>query len=247
MFTVALIGADGAGKTTVARAVESSLPLPVRYMYMGISPLSSNYALPTTRLISRVKRALGLKPDIAGPPDPTRRPARPRSLPKRLLWTAKSLLHLANRLGEEAYRQAVAWWFRRRGIIVVSDRDFFIDYFAYDVANPDPNRSLASRLHGFVLTRFYRRPDLVIMLDAPAELLFARKGEGSVELLERRRQEYLQLREHVRQFVIVDATQSQAEVLHDVTAIILRVAAGEEPAHDDVSPRLAAPLPEADS
>lgn len=216
-------------------------------MYMGVSPLSSNYALPTTRLLARVKRTLGLNPDMAGPPDPTRRPARQGGLPRRLLSTAKSLLHLANRLGEEGYRQAVAWWFRRRGVVVVYDRDFFVDYFAHDVANPDPNRSLASRLHGFILTHFYRRPDLVILLDAPAALLFARKGEGTIELLERRRHEYLQLREHVKQFAIVDATQPPADVLRDVTTLILRVAAGEELAYVDVPPRLTAPLPEAES
>src|SRR5690606_11724528 len=118
LFTVALIGADGAGKTTVARAVETTLPLPARYMYMVVSTLSSNYALPTTRLLARVKRTLGLNPDMAGPPDPTRRRARERSLPKRLLSTAKSLVHLANRLGEEGYRQTVAWWFRRRDVVV---------------------------------------------------------------------------------------------------------------------------------
>jgi len=216
-------------------------------MYMGVSPLSSNYALPTTRLIARAKRALGLNADMAGPPDPTRRAARSRSLPKRLLATAKSLLHLVNRLGEEGYRQAVAWSFLRRGVIVVYDRDFFVDYFAHDVANPDPHRSLASRLHGFVLARFYRRPDLVILLDAPAALLFARKGEGSIELLERRRQEYLQLRGHVKQFAVVDATQPQADVLRDVTALILRAATGEEPAPGDAPPRLTTRLPETES
>ena len=33
-FTVALIGPDGAGKTTVARALEEALPFPVEYLYM---------------------------------------------------------------------------------------------------------------------------------------------------------------------------------------------------------------------
>jgi len=31
-FTVALIGPDGAGKTTVARALEGVLPFPVEYL-----------------------------------------------------------------------------------------------------------------------------------------------------------------------------------------------------------------------
>jgi thymidylate kinase len=70
------------------------------------------------------------------------------------------------------------------------------------------------------LRRFYPRPDLIICLDAPAEVLFARKGEGTPELLERRRQEYLQLRQVAPHFVIVDATQTEEEVVRLVTGLI---------------------------
>ena len=58
-------------------------------------------------------------------------------------------------------------------------------------------------------------------LDAPPEILFARKSEGTLELLERRRREYLQLRDTVEQFVIVDATQSEDEVTKQVSDLIL--------------------------
>jgi thymidylate kinase len=210
---------------------------------MGVSPLSSNYALPTTRLISRVKRALGRNPDMAGPPDPMRARTGEGSLPKRLLATTKSLFHLANRLGEEGYRQLVAWSLRRRGFITLFDRDFFADYFAHDVANPAGARSLASRLHGFVLTHLYPRPDLVIFLDAPAALLYERKGEGSVELLERRRREYFQLRDHVKRFAIVDASQPHAAVVGDVTALIMQLAA-EKLDLASKKPRVGKQLPE---
>ena len=52
MTTVALIGPDGAGKTTVARKLADVLPVPVRYLYMGVSTDSSNVMLPTTRIIA---------------------------------------------------------------------------------------------------------------------------------------------------------------------------------------------------
>ena len=42
MTTVALVGPDGAGKTTVARRLEGALEIPVRYLYMGVSADSSN-------------------------------------------------------------------------------------------------------------------------------------------------------------------------------------------------------------
>ena len=53
------------------------------------------------------------------------------------------------------------------------------------------------RIHGYNLRRLYPRPDLVILLDAPAEVFFARKGEGTLESIESRRQEYLAQRDDV--------------------------------------------------
>ena len=75
-FTVALIGPDGAGKTTVARRLGDVLLLPVTYLYMGVNPDSSNVLLPTTRLVHAFRRARGAQPDTAGPRD-SRRPERP--------------------------------------------------------------------------------------------------------------------------------------------------------------------------
>lgn len=205
----------------MARALEQASPLPIKYLYMGVSPLSSNHALPTTRLLSAARRALGRNADMAGPPNPTRRRPPPANPARRIPYEARRLLILANRVAEEAYRQRIARGYRRRGVVVVSDRDFFADYYAHDIANPDPNRSLASKLHGYVLRRYYRRPDLIIFLDAPAELLFARKGEGSVALIEARRQEYSQLRHQVAQFETVDASQPYETVLQQVVDIIV--------------------------
>ena len=54
-FTIALIGPDGAGKTTLAEKLQRNLPFPIRYLYMGVSLESSNVTLPTSRLIAHVK------------------------------------------------------------------------------------------------------------------------------------------------------------------------------------------------
>ncbi|MFQ5857929.1 MAG: ATP-grasp domain-containing protein, partial [Anaerolineae bacterium] len=220
MFTVALIGADGAGKTTIGRRLEHTLPLPVKYVYMGVNLEASNHMLPTTRLIHAIKRARGVAPNAAGPPDPKQARPRPRGVAKRTAAGLKSSLRLVNRLGEEWFRQALAWYYQRRGNIVVFDRHFFPDYYAHDIVNNDMRRSLTRRIHGLMLDRVYPRPDLVICLDAPAEVLFARKGEGTLEALERRRQEYLQMRNVVKHFALVDASQSEEDVARDVTELI---------------------------
>ena len=219
MFTVALIGPDGAGKTTVARRLESSLDVPVKYLYMGVNPDASNHLLPTTRLAHALKRRRGAKPDTDGPPDP-RRPAKaPPPGIRGVSSTSRSLLRVANRLAEEWHRQLVASLYLRRGAIVVFDRHFFADYYVYDVVR-NGSRSLARRIHGFALRRFYPRPDLVIYLDAPAETLLARKGEGTLESLARRRGDYLALARVMEHFHLVDASRPIDEVTDDVVRLI---------------------------
>ena len=225
MFTVSLIGPDGAGKTTVARALQQELPMPVRYLYMGVSADSSNRLLPTTRIVRAVKRARGAPPDTAGPPDPsTLFKPRPKGALKRAAASAKAGLRLANRLAEEWSRQYVAWRHVRQGTVVVFDRHFFFDYYSYDVAG-GTGRPLSRRLHGFLLAHAYPKPDLVIYLDAPPEVLLARKGEGTIETLARRRDEYLSLADVAEHFAVVDASQPLEVVTSQVAALITDFAA----------------------
>ena len=219
-FTVALIGPDGAGKTTVARQLEQVLPVPVKYMYMGVNPDSSNYLLPTTRAVQALRRRRGVKPDTSGPRDSRAPdPAVARGKVQRGLRSARSFVRLGNRLAEEWHRALVASRHRRRGSIVVFDRHFFADYYAYDVA-AQPRRTASRRLHGFILSRLYPRPDLVIYLDAPAEILLERKGEGTLESLERRRREYVELGRILEGFAVVDANRPLDTVTRDVAGTI---------------------------
>lgn len=220
MFTVALIGPDGAGKTTVCRELERTLCLPVKYIYMGSNPDSSNYLLPTTRLINTIKRMFGAELRVGGPPDLRRINHRPKSALKRLIGAPKSVLGLTNWIGEEFFRLILAWYYRRRGYIVLCDRHFISDYYAYDLVSNGTERSLASRFHGFTIDCLCPKPDLVICLDAPAEVLFARKNEGTPEALERLRQEHRKLRDVIECFTVVDASRSLKDVTGDVIELI---------------------------
>ncbi len=220
MVTVALIGADGAGKTTIGRRLEKESTLPIKYIYMGINPEASNHLLPTTRVMLRIKRALGKSSHMGGPPDPTRSKPRYKSFLKRVLFGLKSNLRIAHQLGEEWYRQCFAWYYQRRGYVVIFDRHYYADYYAHDIGGDASRRPLSRRIHGFFLNRLYPKPDLVILLDAPARLLFARKREGTVSLIERRRQEYWQLRDRVPHFAVVDADHPVDDVTRHVLEVI---------------------------
>jgi thymidylate kinase len=219
MFTVALIGPDGVGKTTICRRLLETLPLPTRYVYMGVNLQASNFMLPTTRLMLAVRTWLGKPPDAAGPLDPTK-VRRPKGLLQRAARGLKTSLRMAHLMTEECYRQLIVWQFVRRGYVVLFDRHYFVDYHAYDIAPTESARPLSRRLHGWFLARFYPRPDLAILLDAPGEVLFARKGEGTVELLDRRRREYAALREEFDRFEVLDATWPLEEVERRVAEAI---------------------------
>jgi thymidylate kinase len=222
MFTVALIGPDGAGKSTIGQKLEQISPIPIKYLYMGVNLESSNLVLPTTRLVLEFKRARGQRPDIATQPvDAPKGFPQPKGIIKRIKAGIKATLRLVNLTAEEWFRQIIVWYYSLRGYYVVLDRHFYFDYYAHDVANTDPNRSLNSRIHGFMLQKLYPKPDFVIFLDAPTEVLFARKPEGTMEARERRRQEYIQLREIVKDWAVVDVSQTVDEVVDEISQLIM--------------------------
>jgi thymidylate kinase len=217
--TVALIGPDGAGKSTVSERLPELLGRPAHHVYMGINLEASNLLLPTTRLLLEVKRWRGGRPDLAppGPEEAVAAGGTGRAVDTRT--SAKTVLRISNLIAEEWFRHAIVRWHQRRGEVVVLDRHFLFDYFDRDVAPVVPVSGVR-RLHGYLLRERYPRPDLTIVLDAPGDVLFARKGEGCVESLERRRQRYLSLLDEVPRSAVVDATQPVEDVLLQVADIV---------------------------
>ena len=218
MATIALIGPDGAGKTAIARRLEARQPLPLKYLYMGVNAGASNVSLPTSRLLhglrARVRAAPGSHRGGAAraldaPPVPA---ARRRRGP---LWSAARLLH---HLAEEWYRQLACWCFEASGKLVVCDRHLVLDY-APEIT-PDEG-GFDRRVRRWIFTHLYPAPDLVVFLDAPGHVLFARKGESSAPELERRRQAYLRMGERLPRFVRVDATLPLDEVYEHVAAHVV--------------------------
>jgi thymidylate kinase len=233
-FTVALVGVDGAGKTTVARELERRSPIPARYVYMGGNPEAATHLLPTTRLIRAARRARGTS-SSGDFPQLTEQQKPP--LRRGFVHAAHEAAWIVNRIAEEWYRQLVVYAHLLSGKMVILDRHYYADYYASDIA-PGARRSLARAVHGFLLSRIYPRPNLVVFLDAPPAVLLARKGEGTITYLTRRRADYLALGASLRNFAIVDATRPPASVASSVLELVQRyvgtgtVADGAAEAHE---------------
>jgi thymidylate kinase len=215
-FTIALIGPDGAGKTTLAEKLQQKLPFPIRYLYMGVSIESSNVTLPTSRLIAHIKKKLGLH---RVPPH-----VDPATLPKvgrRKSGWIRAALRFANRSSEQWYRQFVSWSYTYRGDVVLFDRHFV---FEYEPGAGAEDEAPLDRLHRWCIDSLYPRPDLVICLDAPAEVLFSRCHEYSIPYLARRRESFLRQRDRVENFVTVDVSEPAEVVEREAIREILSFA-----------------------
>ncbi len=226
MFTVALIGGDGAGKTTIAKSLEQSALVSLKYLYMGLSTQSSNFALPTSRLVLFLKRRSYRR--IAQKSDDTP----PEHLPAHYLEYAEATRgpiwvtgRFLNRLAEAWYRQAVSLNYQMRGYVVLYDRHFLFDTVPGVVISQERRQPwldrLYDRLYHWILSHWFPKPDLVIFLDAPAEVLYQRKGEATPDYLNRQRSAFIEQGKKVNHFVRVDATQPLEKVLKDVTEHIL--------------------------
>jgi thymidylate kinase len=177
---VAVLGPDGAGKTTLSDALTAQVPLPTRYVYMGMWR--------ETRWDPYVRRVPGGR------------------LGRLLVRVFRSVTR--------------ARYHRARGRLVVVDR------FVYDALLAGPQSSLGERVANAAMLRLGPTPDVLLLLDAPGELMFRRKGEHSAEVLEQRRQAYLALRDRLPGMVVLDASAPVDDVRRQALAVVWdRVAA----------------------
>jgi len=222
MFSVAIIGNDGSGKTTIANRLIQEQAFPSRYLYMGLSTLSSNKALPTSYLARFVKLREYEKRAAKKTEEEKAKTTASHDLhhgaPERgSLWMT---IRFANRMIEAVWRQWLSLVYQVRGFIVIYDRHYLFDA-APTIGTNFHKLPWTDRLEFRIFSELYPKPGLVIFLDAPAEVLFSRKGESTIQDLDKRRETILTMAERLENFVFVDATQSLEKVYEDVLNHIL--------------------------
>ncbi len=219
MKTIALIGADGSGKTTIAKKILENPPVKMKYIYMGLNIESSNYALPTSRLIHflkvyRYKKKNNIKAKIKNLSIHTINEDRKEDTRGVLGATFRTL----NRISEHLYRQLIAVFFQLLGYTILFDRHYLFDG-AIDKVN-NKNYRLSSRIYSWLLYNVLPKPDFTLFLYAPPKVLHQRKIETSLEYLEGKNKSLEYIGSNVKNFVKIDATLPLEEVLNIVNSHI---------------------------
>lgn len=96
------------------------------------------------------------------------------------------------------------------------------DRFVYDSWINPRNARLKKQIRRWLSDRTCLNPDLIILLDAPGTVLFARKGEHTSAILEIKRQAYLDLKNRLPNLVVIDATQGLETIQQEVISLLWR-------------------------
>lgn len=199
--TVAVIGTDGAGKSSVVAALLEASQRPARVVYMGLNPGKAN----TPSIGKLVGRSTS---DFRGETGDPHGP----------LWRA---LRTVYRILEETMRFVAVARYRRAGELVLLDR-----HFRFDHALGTRLTRLSDRVHVWFLEHLTPLPDLVLYLRVPADVAMARKGEGSEAYHLKRITAYDAYAERMDRVTAIDATRPLDDVVAEAERAIDALFAG---------------------
>jgi thymidylate kinase len=190
---IAIMGPDGAGKSAVIEVLRQQF----KFAYREVRC----FHLRPKSLRSRGQSAAEVT-------DPHGKPARGllASIAKVFYLIADYWLGYVSRIAPGM----------RRSNLIIFDRyiyDLLVDWKRVRYGGPMWLLRWAARV--------VPRPNLVILLDAPADVLWSRKREVPFEEVVRQREGYLEVARGLGSAVVVDAAQSLAGVIHDVDCAVV--------------------------
>lgn len=180
---------------------------------------SSNYYLPTSRIIHLYKIFIYKKKQKVSDNLTAKKLSMHEIDKDRKVDTRGKIgasLRLLNRLAEEWYRLIVSLSYQKRGYLVLYDRHFIVDSIPDKLDKGSDRKRLTTRIHDWVLKNLYEKPSLIIFLHAPAEVLFARKGEATIEYIRVKNEALLEFGKKLKGFEVIDVTQPVEKVFADV-------------------------------
>lgn len=194
--SVALLGPDGSGKSTVASALMQRADLPLYQHYARCVHWKP-------QMLPRLRTATGQPPAT-----PYEKP--PRSLLGSCCYFVVHLVEFV--IGAIARVRPVLY---ANGLVVL-DRyyyDFFVDTARYRLRLPARVVDLGCRM--------IPPADMVFVLDAPPAMLLRRKQEVPLDEVERQRAAYRRLQDRLPNATVVDASQPVERVVDDIRRRLL--------------------------
>ena len=199
---VAVLGPDGAGKTTLVDGLIEQLGGAFR----------------------RVRR-FHWRPGLIWPPQTSRGAGAPHEQSRHGRWT--SVVRLIACLVD----YWLGYWILVRPFLARTGLVIFDRYFDDLLADPKRYRYGGPASLVRALCRVRPRPDVALVLEAPAELIFSRKQEVSREEIERQRPIYHQLAGDLLPGRLIEAARPQEEMVAEAARVVAGVLAERLPGH----------------
>lgn len=203
---VVLLGLDGSGKSSVLEELEKILSPP---LFTGVQVIYRHPGFLYARWLQNYQRR--------------NRSSSEQTTIDHYAKPPHGIIRSIAKLGILALDWFVGYWGQMvhqqaKGHLILFDRHFFLDVSIDPLRYRYGGPLWFARLAGQLLPG----PDLIILLDAPIEVLQNRKQEIPPEEAARQRSAYLELIQKLPNSYVIDASKPLEQVINEVEQIILR-------------------------